>query len=114
MTILRVNKPARHGAHEGAIALLAATALVTIFSGPAAAQAPPPPRVEWAPAPLEYRGCYYYRGRERCGRYCYLEVNGKRYCQQRRREAFPQASLDDFFVPEPRPYAYRPPGYRMK
>lgn len=66
----------------------------------------PPPRVEWAPAPLEYRGCYYYRGREHCGRYCYLEVNGKRYCQRRYREARPQAGPEHYYAPEPRPYAY--------
>ena len=44
--------------------------------------------------PLEAAGCYYYRGRQWCGRYCYYEVNGKRYCQRREREAVPQAPLD--------------------
>jgi hypothetical protein len=44
--------------------------------------------------PLEAGGCYYYRGRQWCGRYCYTEVNGKRYCQRWKRDAHPQAALD--------------------
>lgn len=48
------------------------------------------PRIVDLP-PTEARGCYYYRGREHCGSYCYWEINGKRYCQQRAREAFSQA-----------------------
>jgi len=50
--------------------------------------------------PVEARGCYYRRGREYCGRYCYVELNGKRYCQERRRDAVPQASYD-MWAPEP-------------
>ncbi len=43
--------------------------------------------------PLEAKGCYFYRGRRHCGSFCYWEINGKRYCQQREREAFPQADI---------------------
>lgn len=43
--------------------------------------------------PPEARGCYYYRGRRHCGAYCYWEVNGKRYCQRRERDAHSQAPV---------------------
>lgn len=36
-------------------------------------------------------GCYWHRGRHHCSRYCYLEVDGKRYCTSREREAVSQA-----------------------
>jgi hypothetical protein len=58
--------------------------------------------------PLEARGCYYRRGREYCGRYCYIEVNGRRYCQERRRDAVPQAGIGYFWEPVPEP------GYVLK
>lgn len=48
--------------------------------------------------PPEARGCYYYRGERFCGRYCYIEANGMRYCRQRPRDAFPQAPVDDDFT----------------
>ena len=43
--------------------------------------------------PLEAKGCYFYRGRRHCGSFCYWEINGKRYCQTREREAVPQADV---------------------
>lgn len=49
--------------------------------------------------PPEVGGCYYYRGRQWCGRYCYTEINGKRYCQRWKRDAHPQGAID-FFVPD--------------
>ncbi len=50
------------------------------------------------PVPLlDSAGCYYYRGRQWCGRYCYYEVNGRRYCQRRQREAVPQAGYGYFW-----------------
>ncbi len=58
--------------------------------------------------PLEARGCYYHRGREYCGRYCYIEVNGRRYCQERARNAVPQAGIGFFGAPA------EPPGYVLK
>ncbi|MGQ0672487.1 MAG: hypothetical protein ACT4N2_06345 [Hyphomicrobium sp.] len=51
--------------------------------------------------PLDAAGCYYYRGREWCGRYCYYEVNGKRYCQRWKRDAHPQAEVEVEYL-EPR------------
>ncbi len=36
-------------------------------------------------------GCYWYRQRQYCGRYCYVEENGRRYCREREREAVPQS-----------------------
>ncbi len=36
-------------------------------------------------------GCYWYRGRSHCGRYCYIEVDGARYCTERLRDAHSQA-----------------------
>ena len=55
--------------------------------------------------PTEGRGCYYDRGREYCGSYCYWEINGKRYCQPRLRDAHSQAAPEHFYIAEPRPYA---------
>jgi hypothetical protein len=50
------------------------------------ARAPQPDDVYVA----EGRGCYWYRGAMTCSRYCYLEVDGRRYCRERSSEAFPQ------------------------
>jgi hypothetical protein len=61
-------------------------------------------------APTEGRGCYYYRGREFCGTYCYWEINGKRYCTSRLRHAHSQAGPEHIYEAEPRPYRY-PPRY---
>lgn len=58
------------------------------------------------------RGCYWVRGRRYCGRYCYWEVNGRRYCHDRERLAEPQG--DPTYVPrrvEP-PIYIRPPHGR--
>lgn len=38
-------------------------------------------------------GCYFYRGRRFCSRYCYTEYNGYRYCQPTLRDAYPQADV---------------------
>ena len=43
----------------------------------------------------EARGCYWYRERRYCSRYCYVEFDGRRFCRERQREAFPQAAIDD-------------------
>jgi hypothetical protein len=55
----------------------------------------PVPPVELPPT--EGRGCYFERGIEYCGSYCYWEVNGKRYCQQRLRDAHSQAPVDLYY-----------------
>ncbi|MBY0226282.1 MAG: hypothetical protein K2Q28_10800 [Hyphomicrobium sp.] len=52
-------------------------------AAPSAIELPPP----------EARGCYFERGRRFCGAYCYWEVNGKRYCQRRERDAHSQAPV---------------------
>jgi hypothetical protein len=62
--------------------------------------------------PTEGRGCYYHRGEEYCGSYCYWEINGKRYCTQRLRHAHSQAGPQHFYSAEPRPYRYQP-GYEI-
>jgi hypothetical protein len=38
-------------------------------------------------------GCYWYRGRLNCSRYCYWEIDGTRYCTRRLREAESQAPM---------------------
>jgi hypothetical protein len=43
-------------------------------------------------------GCYWYRGRHYCNRYCYREVDGYTFCQPRLRRAGSQAPPPiDFF-----------------
>ena len=78
--------------HTALLSLL----LITGFASVAAAHRPYRTERLLLP-PGEARGCYYYRGYRYCGRYCYYEANGMRYCQQRAREAFPQAPVE----PEP-------------
>lgn len=48
---------------------------------------------------LYARGCYWHRGVRRCSQYCYVEINGKRYCKAREDEAVPQGD----------PYAHERP-----
>jgi hypothetical protein len=47
----------------------------------------------WAMDGPEASGCYFSRGHMFCGRYCYTEINGKRYCQPRERDAYPQGEF---------------------
>jgi hypothetical protein len=39
---------------------------------------------------LYARGCYWHRGTRHCSQYCYVEINGRRYCNPRESEAVPQ------------------------
>ena len=39
-------------------------------------------------------GCYFERGRTFCSRYCYIEVDGHRFCRERPREARSQAPVE--------------------
>ena len=63
--------------------------------------------------PLGYaNGCYWHSGVRYCSSYCYVEINGKRYCNKRESEAVPQG--DPYRVERPtveeiyrRPRAYR-------
>lgn len=73
----------------------AAVALVCLT---AAAEAGGKMRAEYGRPAVYAEGCYWDRGERYCSRYCYIEVNGHRYCHQRRREAVPQAGED---VPPP-------------
>ncbi len=50
----------------------------------------------------EGRGCYWMRQRLYCARYCYIEIDGRRYCQERARWAYPQAPEYDLFAPDVR------------
>lgn len=58
----------------------------------------------------EGRGCYWARGAMTCSRFCYLEVDGRRYCQPRSDRAFPQA-LPYFWAQQ---YGGRPERYRPR
>ena len=40
-------------------------------------------------------GCYFERGRTFCSRYCYIEVDGHRFCRHRTHEAHSQAPVDE-------------------
>lgn len=59
-----------------------------------------PERVAVLPAG-ERVGCYWYRQREYCSRYCYWEINGKRYCRERERDAWSQAPVVDVYPGAP-------------
>jgi hypothetical protein len=63
------------------------------------------------PMLLSAEGCYWNRGERYCSRYCYIEVNGSRYCHQRQSEAVPQAGCDEPDVPEP---VYRRPRHNHR
>ena len=59
-----------------------------------------PERVTVLPAG-ERIGCYWYHQREYCSRYCYWEINGKRYCRERERDAWSQAPVVDAYPGAP-------------
>jgi hypothetical protein len=44
---------------------------------------------------LDARGCYWYRQQRFCARYCYIEVDGRRFCVEDEREAVPQGPFVD-------------------
>lgn len=65
--------------------------------------------------PGEAVGCYWDRGRQFCGHYCYWEVNGRRYCQKREEIALPQGAwIDGYVLDEGRSTAYRRPYSRFR
>jgi hypothetical protein len=41
-------------------------------------------------------GCYWERGRQYCSRYCYVEIDGRRFCHERLRDAHSQAPVNDW------------------
>lgn len=64
------------------------------------------PRVTQVPQGV---GCYWYRGRLNCNRYCYWEVDGNRFCTRRLGEAESQAP-EAFAIEDVAPYPpYRSP-----
>lgn len=69
--------------------------LMSMTTGALGAEMARRPRVIPAVPPTEEVGCYWFRERQYCSRYCYLEVDGRRYCRERERLAYPQAP----FVP---------------
>lgn len=52
-----------------------------------------------AAGPLEARGCYWIRERQYCGRYCYTENDGRRFCRHRSYFAVPQTPQEIFEAP---------------
>lgn len=91
--------------------LLLAAALVA----PVRAHDPAHPDFVVTPGP-EAGGCYFSRGRMFCGRYCYWEINGKRYCQPRASRAFPQGEIyiDEQIVQFGPRRRHRHPPYPMQ
>ncbi len=61
-----------------------------------------PPTVASGP---EGVGCVWYRQRLDCSRYCYWEVNGRRYCRERERGAHAQGFIEEYF--------YAPPAMKL-
>jgi hypothetical protein len=61
--------------------------------------------------PTSYaKGCYWRRGVRYCSSYCYLEIDGNRYCNRRESEAVPQG--DPYRVERPTVEdVYRPRRY---
>jgi hypothetical protein len=52
-------------------------------------------------------GCYWYRHRLNCSRYCYWEIDGQRYCTRHAREAESQAPGLYYDEGPPPPYRGR-------
>lgn len=104
----------RRGARaaRGVRALAVLGALATAFAATTADagrrhRAPPHPDDVFV---SEGRGCYWARGAMTCSRFCYLEVDGRRYCQPRSEHAFPQA-LPYYWAQQ---YGGRPERYRPR
>jgi len=81
------------------------TSLIALIlaTGPAVAgdgYSPPIYRA-WVPEP-EGRGCYWVRQRQFCALYCYTEIDGRRFCQEHARDAYPQAPVDEVVEWDPR------------
>ncbi len=62
----------------------------------------------------EARGCYFDRGHMYCGRYCYWEVNGSRYCHTRAWRAHSQAGAYAEPLPPRRRVRHRHPRAILK
>ncbi len=54
----------------------------------------------YAHTPLVYaNGCYWHRGVRYCKSYCYVEITGKRFCQEQESEATSQG--DPYAIERP-------------
>jgi hypothetical protein len=69
-----------------AVAAAATALLIPATTSQAHAQQVP----GWGYQAPEGRGCYWHRQQYFCARYCYFEVDGRRYCVERERDAYPQ------------------------
>ena len=78
----------------GFLALMAISLAATSGVSLARRLTPVPGVIEVPDAP-EGIGCYFERGRTFCSRYCYIEVDGHRFCRERPREARSQAPVED-------------------
>ena len=74
--------------------VLMAIFLATTGSETLARRLTPIPRVVEVMDAPEGIGCYFERGRTFCSRYCYIEVDGHRFCRERPREARSQAPVE--------------------
>lgn len=80
--------------------LILLTLLLPVPTTAGPRQQPHYPPVAAATGP-ERIGCVWYRQRLDCSRYCYWEVNGKRYCRERERDAHQQGVIEDHFYVVP-------------
>lgn len=71
--------------------------LLAMAVAPASAQLRRLPEAVAVPPAGERIGCYWYRQLEHCSRFCYWEVNGKRYCREREHDAWSQAPALEVF-----------------
>lgn len=72
------------------------------LAGPSLAQSHFPPRA----SSVYGVGCYWHRGHQYCNRYCWREIDGHRYCQERLRGAGTQAPPPEAVI-EPGSPVYR-------
>lgn len=69
--------------------------LVVAMMAPATAHAHPRSHHRGHAMGPEGVGCYWERGRYFCSRYCYIEVDGYRYCREHKSHAHSQAPYDE-------------------
>jgi len=61
------------------------------------------------PGPAEPEGCYWFEGKHYCARYCYWEVDGRRFCREEKELAVPQGPMPEVVaIPESPKQLYRP------
>ena len=81
-------------------AMLALLASICEANATTARRAATFPLVQAVPQAPEGIGCYFERGRTFCSRYCYIEVDGHRFCRERTHEARSQAPIEELPVIE--------------